>query len=270
MPINTIDEFKSRHLNDFARPNRFVAEILAPPNLLRFAEENEALSADIVSVQFPGKNIRTVTNETVYGPTYEMAQGVTYADEITLTFYMGPDHENRKYFDDWQDLIYNPQTYHVEYYKNYVSNIDVYQLDRMNEKSAGITLYDCFPKTVQALEYNQGTNNEVLLLSVGLAFREWKYMNIAYKQVEPAKKPIAYNGHPTGNQILARFGTKGAMLAEVAKRAGYGDGVNATNQILKQGSDTLGTVRGLKNFFGDVKSGRGNSMGILDGLRNPF
>ena len=37
----------------------------------------EFVSFKVVNVTMPGKNIRTTTNENVYGPTYEMAQGMT-------------------------------------------------------------------------------------------------------------------------------------------------------------------------------------------------
>ena len=171
--MSAIDEFLAS-FSKYGGPahlNRFECFILSP------FEANPTLSADrhvsfrVISTTLPGKNLRTVTNETVYGPTYEMAQGLTYAESVSFTFYLSAEHTERKYFLNWMDFIYKPDTYNLEYYDNYKRNIELYQLDRGDERKTGIKLIDCYPKTIGAIEYSQ-ENGEVGQLSVEFAFRE--------------------------------------------------------------------------------------------------
>src|SRR6056300_118886 len=101
-----LDNFIATLNKGTARTNRFEA-VLYPPSALIQAGANNGirdLSLRMESVAFPGKNIRTTTNENVYGPTYEVAQGLTYAEEISITFYLNSSHEERLFFNSWQDF----------------------------------------------------------------------------------------------------------------------------------------------------------------------
>ena len=134
-----------------ARPNRFECIINFPATIQ--ANMVSQLPRDftfrINSVSFPGKNIRTTTDENIYGPSYEVAQGLTYGEEISIEFYLRNTHEERWVFNSWQDYIVAPDSYNVEYYKNYVADIEVYQLDEQNNRTAGIKIKNCFPKTLK-------------------------------------------------------------------------------------------------------------------------
>jgi hypothetical protein len=127
----------------------------------------------INSVSFPGKNIRTTTDENIYGPSYEVAQGLTYGEEISIEFYLRNTHEERWVFNSWQDYIVAPDSYNVEYYRNYVADIEVYQLDEQNNRTAGIKIKNCFPKTLNAIEMSNETASALLKHTVGFSFKEW-------------------------------------------------------------------------------------------------
>ena len=158
-----------------AKPNRFECEVFLPKAIK--AASNTQLPADlnlrIVGASFPGKNIRTTTDENIYGPSYEVAQGLTYGEEITLEFLLKQNHEERLVFNAWQDFIVSPTTYNVSYYNDYVSNIRVYQLDEQGHRTAGIEIRNCFPKTVNAIEYNMDTTSQLIKSTVGMSFKEW-------------------------------------------------------------------------------------------------
>lgn len=171
-----LDTFIATLNKGTARTNRFEAEI-SPPSAIQAAGANGQLIRDlnlrIESVAFPGKNIRTTTNENVYGPTYEVAQGLTYAEEISVTFYLNSSHEERLFFNSWQDYIVSPSTYNVSYYDEYVSTMRVFQLDQNDRRTAGIEIRDVFPKTVNEVGMNQSSSNELVKGTVGMAFKEW-------------------------------------------------------------------------------------------------
>ena len=101
-----------------ALANRFEVKITSP-QAIRAPIADRHVSFRVEAFTMPGKNIRTVTNETVYGPTYEMAQGLTYAEDISMTFFLSAEHFERQYFLKWQDLVVKPNNYNLEYYNEY-------------------------------------------------------------------------------------------------------------------------------------------------------
>ncbi len=151
--------------------NRYEVEIISPfaanPNLA----DDRHTSFKVVNLTMPGKNLRTVTNENVYGPTYEMAQGLTYAESVAMNFYLSSSHFERTYFMNWLDMIVKPDSYNLEYYDNYKRNISIYQMNKTNERTAGIRLLDCYPKTIGAIEYSQ-ENGEVGQINIEFVFKE--------------------------------------------------------------------------------------------------
>jgi hypothetical protein len=151
--------------------NRFECLIISPFEANPSITTDRFVSFKVVSVTFPGKNIRTVTNENIYGPTHEMAQGLTYAESVSFTFYLSGQHVERQYFLNWMDFIYKPDTYNLEYYDNYKRNIQLYQLDRGDKRVSGLKLLDCYPKTLGAIEYAQDSG-DIGTIDVEFAFKE--------------------------------------------------------------------------------------------------
>lgn len=151
--------------------NRFEVVIISPFEANPNIADDRHTSFKVVSASIPGKNLRTTTDENVYGPTYEMAQGVTYAESISMVFYLSGDHFERTFFMNWMDMIYSPSTYNLEYYDNYKRNIQIYQLNKSNERQAGISLLECYPKTIGAVEYAQDSS-DVGRIDIEFVFKE--------------------------------------------------------------------------------------------------
>ena len=85
--------------NGYAVPNRFEVIILAPmPN---YAEQRK-VSLRCESVFLPGRTLNTLTDGMPYGPTREIVDGVTYAEDITMTFVASAGLEERVFFEDIQ------------------------------------------------------------------------------------------------------------------------------------------------------------------------
>ena len=205
-----------------AKPNRFECEVYLP-ELVRQASNTQLprdLNLRIVGASFPGKNIRTTTDENIYGPSYEVAQGLTYGEEITLEFLLKQNHEERLVFNAWQDFIVSPTTYNVSYYNDYVSNIRVYQLDEQGHRTAGIEIRNCFPKTVNAIEYNMDTTSQLIKSTVGMSFKEW--VPLASKGTTSGEKATwvvydEYNEHPIMSSNVPR-GTQLDAIQDGADR----------------------------------------------------
>ena len=168
--------------------NRFEVQIISPSEANQDISDDRFTSFKVVNVTMPGKNIRTVTNENVYGPTYEMAQGLTYAESVSMNFYLGTTHFERTFFMNWIDMIVKPDSYNLEYYDNYRRDIDVYQLDKNNLKTAGIRLYQCYPKTIGPMEFSQ-ENGEVGQISVEFVFKEHTHIDGSGRLINEKYRP---------------------------------------------------------------------------------
>ena len=187
----------------YAKANRYEVVILLPSGVTSgdFQGAGEAAMATNVlsrlsgetarrisfrcdSISIPGRNLRTQLNGNIYGPPHEIVQGQTFAP-VEATFYCGSDLAERYFFEDWQKITYNPDTYNINYYKEYVGSVEIYQLNEQDERTYGCKLEEVFPKTVAALAYSHGSNNQIQKVSVELAYRYWR--NIA---TEPKKAAL--------------------------------------------------------------------------------
>ena len=103
------------------------------------------------SISLPGRNLRTAMNGNIYAfPPHEMVQGQTFA-EVAASFYAGSDLAERYFFEEWQKVTYNPDTYNINYYKEYVGAVEIYTLNEQDERTYGVRLEEAFPKTVDAI-----------------------------------------------------------------------------------------------------------------------
>ena len=125
------------------------------------------------SIAFPGRNLTTTTDENISGPTRELVDGFTYGD-ITGKFYCHNDMREKKFFETWQRLAFNPQTFAMNYYDDYTGTIQIYQLDQRNNRRYGCELIECFPKNIgdQALSGAQATSAQEVDVTFG--YRYWK------------------------------------------------------------------------------------------------
>ena len=125
------------------------------------------------AISFPGRNLDTSPDTNIYGPTREIVQGYTYAD-VNATFKCSSDMREKLFFETWQRLAYNPQTWSMGYYDDYSGGIQIFQLDQKDRRRYGVELIECFPKTVaeQNLSYTQASDAQKI--SVTFSYRYWK------------------------------------------------------------------------------------------------
>ena len=172
----------------YAIPNRFEVLILSPPkrgggittNAYAGSERGSdarAVSLRCESVSLPGRNLNSLTDTNIYGPTREIVDGVTYAEDITMTFQASSGLNERVFFEEWQKQAFDENTWNVGYYNDYVSEVHIYLLDKKDKRRYGIRLVEAFPKTIEATELNQGSNNELIKTSVNFSFRYWETLD---------------------------------------------------------------------------------------------
>tara|TARA_B100000749_G_scaffold125825_1_gene96583 strand:- start:465 stop:1163 length:699 start_codon:yes stop_codon:yes gene_type:complete len=167
----------------YAVPNRFEVIIAYPPKMgggyrrWGTAHDVRSISLRCESVNLPGVNLNTLTDSNIYGPTREIVDGVTYAEDITMVFVANAGLEERVFFEEWQKMAFDPVTWDIGYYHDYVSDIDLYLLDRQDQRRFGLKFREAFPKTIAATDLSQSSNNEIIKTSVSFAFRFWETLD---------------------------------------------------------------------------------------------
>ena len=194
----------------FARPSRYEVLLLPPTGVRGSASDGgdpvnifskvmgEALGNGTVrstslrceAISFPGRNLDTTPDTNIYGPTREIVDGYSYAP-ITGTFQCSSDMKEKTYFETWQRLAYNPQTWSMGYYHDYVGTIQIYQLDEQDKRRYGVELVEAFPKTIaeQALSYD--ATNQIHKVSVSFSYRYWKNLTDEADLPKPLQDRIA-------------------------------------------------------------------------------
>ena len=181
------------HSNDgYAQPNRYEVIILPPSGgkLNIGGGNNQNIFASLMQTQsspnnlrqlslrasnltLPGRNLATSEEGNIYGPNREIVEGVTYADDISISFQASNDLKERVFFENWQKLAFNETSWNMGYYWDYVGTIEIYMLDKQDQKRYGIKLWEAFPKTVEANQLAYDTNDTLMLTPVSFTFRYW-------------------------------------------------------------------------------------------------
>jgi hypothetical protein len=179
--------------NGYAVPNRFEAVIIPPtgigknsatPTFLQKVGMDKGpttardVSLRVESILLPGRNLETLDDTNIYGPKRDIVSGVTYAEDIKISFQASSDLAERRFFEEWQKLAFSEKTWDVGYYNDYIAQIDLYLLDRQDKRRFGVKLWECFPKTIDGTELNQGANNEIIKNDVNFSFRYWTQLDI--------------------------------------------------------------------------------------------
>jgi hypothetical protein len=185
-PFNSLSEWIAVLRGEdggYAVPNRFEVIIAYPPKMgggwrrWGTAHDVRSISLRCESVNLPGVNLNTLTDSNIYGPTREIVDGVTYAEDITMVFVANAGLEERVFFEEWQKMAFDPVTWDIGYYHDYVSDIDLYLLDRQDQRRFGIKFREAFPKTIAATDLSQSSNNEIIKTSISFAFRFWETLD---------------------------------------------------------------------------------------------
>ena len=255
----------------FARPNRFMVDFILPKGvqynadetsgeitfeeeiirstksgeLNSYSEVQRGLRAFVESVDMPGRTLDT-TDFITYGPKRQVVTGHSFSGEITMSVYCDKYLRQRGFFEMWQKAAFDQGTNNVHFYEDYIGAVRIYQLGAFAENadrdriSYGVHLFECFPKTISAVSYSQGSENEIQKISVSLAFRNWQ--NLTLDQV--GNYTIG-GGFKKPEVVSADRGLIGNILQKLPpdlRRAGR-DAVNVLKQRVP-----IGAVFGGKVF----------------------
>ena len=134
------------------------------------------------NISLPGRNMDSTPDTNIYGPEREIVTGYSFGD-INATFQCSSDMREKKYWETWQRLTYNPKTFDIGYYNDYVGTVDIHTLDEQENRRYGCRLVEAWPKAIgpQQLAYND--NNTYQTVEITIAYRYW--INLTDESSEP-------------------------------------------------------------------------------------
>ena len=140
-----------------ARPSRYEVVILPPTgsptnpftSLLTATNGARDVSLKCESISFPGRNIDTTPDTNIYGPTREIATGFSFA-ELSARFQCSSDLREKEFFENWQKASFNANTWAMQFYNDYIGEIQIYILDEKDNRRYGVKIWECFPKNIAA------------------------------------------------------------------------------------------------------------------------
>lgn len=156
------------------------------------------------SVNLPGRQIMTLDKK--IGSIFEKVAYDQAYDDINMSFLMLNDYGARKYFESWQNLALDQDTYTIGYKTDYARNVKIQQLRKGLEINAPNLLqsvasrfadqildnvdlpinigakdvvYECelmdaFPTTMDMIQLGNSQNDQVLQLNVQLSYKNWR------------------------------------------------------------------------------------------------
>jgi len=181
-----------------SKPNRFdilisnpsgngisnMTNSLSRQRYLKGKDGDELIGVRCESIDMPGKTLRSVAEENVYGPSYEIPQGMTFTNSIEAVFLLDRNLFVKRYFDAWQDSIHDANNFNMNYYNEYVRDMIIRQLDEQDVPVYSCRVYEVYPKTVELISLSNESRSQVSKLNVSFAFRYWEEED-SYSQFNP-------------------------------------------------------------------------------------
>jgi len=135
--------------------------------------DQREVSMQCHKIEFPGRNLDSTPDTNIYGPSREIVSGFSFA-EITASFYQSNNYKEKQFFETWQRLCYDPNTFAMGYYDEYVGKIQIYSLDNDGLRRYGVELVECFPKTIAAQQLDALPSTVAQTCDVSFSYRYWK------------------------------------------------------------------------------------------------
>ena len=170
------------HSDDgYAQPNRYEVVINGPRSLnqqnpfegLQRQSDVSRIALRAQSVTLPGRTLSTVEDNNIYGPNREVVDGVVYAEEIAVGFQSSSGLEERVFFENWQRQAFNEKTWNIQYYDDYNGSMEIYILDKQDQRRYGIKLWEVFPKNINPTSLAYDANDQLFITEIGFSFRYW-------------------------------------------------------------------------------------------------
>ena len=163
--------------NGLARKNRYRVQVegIGPNKAIRTVPSLNLASLNLMceSIAFPAQNLRSTPDSLRFGPEREQVQGVTYG-EITANFICSTDMREKRFFESWHKLVFNQDSWEVNYYDQFIGSMQIIQDDRKDDAVYRVKLFEVYPKTITQMDVGYAQNDIYQSLSIEFQYHKWK------------------------------------------------------------------------------------------------
>ena len=127
----------------------------------------------VLSCTAPGRQIGT-EEKAIWGPVYNIPSERIYSGDFEMTcHYSKALHD---YINDWMNLIKSrfSNNDRVEYYDNIIGGLRLSVNNANHTETVYYNMYNVFPVTINGLDLNAGSQNELQTISISWSFREFE------------------------------------------------------------------------------------------------
>ena len=181
MPFqNPVDDIKAVVGNQggFARTNFFAVTFNGPASI---TPDPVIINALCESASLPGRSISTFEHGMV---RHAIKRPYGYInDDVTLTFYVTNDFYIKKIWEQWMNTVINDVNDKVGYRDDYAMDVTISVLNLNHNEIHQVTLTKAYPITINAIELNNGSENELMRLSVTLTYEDYTTKSNSFETV---------------------------------------------------------------------------------------
>lgn len=181
MPFqNPVDDIKAVVGNQggFARTNFFAVTFNGPASI---SPDPVIINALCESASLPGRSISTFEHGMV---RHAIKRPYGYInDDVTLTFYVTNDFYIKKIWEQWMNTIINDVNDKVGYRDDYAMDVTISVLNLNHNEIHQVTLTKAYPITINAIELNNGSENELMRLSVTLTYEDYTTKSNSFETI---------------------------------------------------------------------------------------
>lgn len=170
MPFD-INEFKAEinKQHGLAQPNKF--RILITGGVLK-SSKARALAFLVNQASIPGRSLATNEIRT-HGPIRKAPYNTIYDDLQIGVFCTNKNLFPRDLFEEWQNAIIQTMTGKVNYFDQYVADIELEQYDDTGKSIFACKFVDAYPMIVAPLALDWSATNAIHNLNITFAYRRW-------------------------------------------------------------------------------------------------
>ena len=169
----SVADFSSRIAKKgLASPNKFEVIFKSIPGA--GADDLKQLNLMCDQCSLAGRDVQAVL-DLQYGIRRQVVYNAPAYTPLSLSFLCTDKMDEKRILDEWNNKCVPVDSgFNVEYYNNYIGEMDVYVLDRSGkERTYHMHYHEVYPKTVTAVELNHGTTNATLRVTAEIQYAFW-------------------------------------------------------------------------------------------------
>lgn len=190
--FSSVSHFLNRFPGGFARPNRYLVEFQLPDGIPAkegswVNSESQSGTIETKGFDLNRKGAVQIACQSCTMPArtlmvYQHSQhaapfNVPYSQQyepVTFSFYANANLDQRHFFDIWQTAVININDNSLNFFVEYTKDVMIWQLDRNEKKTYGVKLYGAWPISISDVQYEYGSNDAALIVTVSLSYKLWK------------------------------------------------------------------------------------------------